>query len=201
MSEADSDDWRLVWDARQQALEAVLGPPTERVFHAVIPLDLGGSADVLEFRKHVPGSTYVTADLVGPLSGQPQNTLGQYELMICTREPEDWAPNLISRLARYTLEAVLEPSETMDMAPALPEGSAISAFLFTQPQLVSNELHVLGQRCGLLLCLGITTPELQACFEGRSSELLAALKSAGVFPYSDLRRKSVLRGRRRRRPT
>jgi len=33
--------------------------------------------------------------------------LGQYELMICTRHDADWAPNLISRLSRYTLEAPL----------------------------------------------------------------------------------------------
>jgi hypothetical protein len=169
----------------------VLGPPTDRVFHALVPLSLGGSADVLEFPAYLPGATYVTADLVGD-SGQPESSLGQYELMICTREREDWAPNLISGLARYTLESVLEPCETMDIGSALPTGSTIAALLFTEPDLTSNELLVGGQRCGLLLCLGITATELQACFDGRTSELLAALRSCGVFPYTDLQRASVV---------
>jgi hypothetical protein len=186
------DDWSGLWDARKHALQELLGPTTDRVFHAVTPLELGGQADVVEFPDFVSGATYVTCDLTGPQSSQLPSSLGQYELMICTRSGERWAPNLISRLAPYTFEAVLEPSETMDIGSALPKGSSIAALLFTEPPLARNEFQVLGHRCGLLLCLGITAAELQASLEGRGASLLEALKREGVFPFTDLQRASVL---------
>lgn len=173
-------------------MSAILGPTTDRVFHAVIPLELGGSADVLEFPQHVPGATFVTADLTGPSSEQLESSLGQYELMICTRTNEGWAPNLISRLAKYTLEAVLEPLETMDMGTALPAGSSITALLFLEPDVMHKTFDLLGRSCGLLLCVGITAAELQACFDGRTPKVVAKLRSGAVLPYTELRRPSVV---------
>jgi hypothetical protein len=51
MSGADPNEWEQMWETRKRALETLLGPTTDRVFHAAIPLDLGGSADVLEFPR------------------------------------------------------------------------------------------------------------------------------------------------------
>lgn len=184
------DEWTVLWEARERALERLLGPTTERVFHSLVPLPLGGGADVLEFPAFVSGSTYVTAELTGP-PDQPESSLGQYELMICTREPEDWAPNLLSRLAPYTPEAVIDPFETMDIGPALPAGSTIAAFLFTEPPLPENSFLVADQQCGLLLCVGITAAELALCHRGLSSSVLEALIAADVFPFTDLTRASV----------
>ncbi len=56
--------------------------------------------------------------------------------------------------------------------------------------------EVRGQQAGLLLCLGITGDELKACRGGRRAEVEAALKSAGVYLFTDLFRKSAL-GRKR----
>jgi hypothetical protein len=194
MSDDDSeDDWELLWNARKGAIETVLGPASDRVYHATIPLDLGGSADVLEFPNYGDGVACVTADLVGE-SGQRENSLGQYELMICTRRSTEWAPSLISRLAPYTLEVPLEPFETMDIAPAVPQPSSIVAFLFTEPSVASNSLSALGKRFGLLLCVGITAVELAECHAGRTATLLQALKDEGVFPFTDLERTDVVRG-------
>jgi Suppressor of fused protein (SUFU) len=191
VSDPEYAEWAAVWEARQQALQSLLGPTTGRVHHAVVPLELGGSADVLQFPEFVPGATYVTADLSGPSSEQLPSSLGQYELMICTRTPEEWAPNLVSRLARYTLESVLEPSETMDIAPALPQGSTIAALLFTEPPLSPNEFFLAEHRCGLLLCIGITPSELELAFAGKGDLVLERLKEKGIFPYTDLRREPV----------
>jgi hypothetical protein len=188
---AANGGWTATWDAREAELVSLLGPTTGMVYHATIPFELGGFADVLEFREFVRGSTYVTADLTGPDSSQIPSSLGQYELMVCTREAADWAPGLISRLAKYTAEAVLEPFQTMDIATALPRGSTIAALLFVEPDLPTNEFHVQGERAGLLLCLGISAAELQACFDGRVGEVVRSLRTAGVFPFTDLQRPSV----------
>jgi hypothetical protein len=185
-----ADEHQRIWDERVEGLHNLLGPSEDMHLHAVVPLFLGGSADVLEFRNHIDGHCYVTSDLTGDDS-QLKNSLGNYELMICTREKVDWAPNLISKLALYTFEAVLEPGETMDIGPALPDGSRASALLFVKPELSNNQFYVDGSQCGLLLCLTIMPDELELKMKSGSEPLVRALKEKGVFPFSDLNRESV----------
>jgi hypothetical protein len=185
--------WERLWLARKNAIEAALGPSSDRVYHATVPFDLGGRADVLEFPGYRGGVAYVTADLVGE-SGQQENSLGQYELMLCMREPMDWAPSILSRLAPYTLEVPLEPFETMDIGGAVLQPSSIVAFLFNEPDIERNSFSALGHGFGLLLCIGITAAELAECRAGRTEDVLRALKDGGVFPFTDLRRGDVVRG-------
>jgi hypothetical protein len=191
MAEAQTDDWQEWWTARVAAIETVLGPSDDVVGHATIPFfvgaDLGGAADIIYFRKHLPGAIAVTSELIG-CDEQIQNELGNYELMICQRDDVEWGADIISRLAHYTLRAELNPGETMDIGPATPDGSTIAAFLFFD----YAKFEVRGRRAGLLLCLGVTADELQACREGRRDEVEAALRTAGVYPFTDLFRQSAL---------
>jgi hypothetical protein len=191
MADEAPDDWQAWWEARVAAIEGVLGKSTGVVGHAPIPFHLGagagGAADVIYFRNHVPGVVAVTAELIG-CDEQVPNQVGNYELMICQRDDAKWGAGLISRLAHYTLEAELNPGETMDIGPATPKGSTIAAFLFFD----YGRFEVRGRRAGLLLCVGVTADELQACREGQRAEVEAALKSAGVYPFTDLFRRSVL---------
>jgi hypothetical protein len=191
MAAEDADEWGAWWDARVAAIEAVLGPSDEMVGHAPIPFqlgaDIGGAADIIYFRKHVPGVIAVTSELIGN-EEQMQNSLGNYELMICQREDVDWGADLLCRLAYYTLEAKLEPGETMDLGPAVPEGSTIAALLFCD----YAKFKVRDRHCGLLLCLGITASELAASRKGKTNKGLASLKAAEIYPFTDLERKSVV---------
>ena len=125
--------------------------------------DAGGVADIVYFKNHLDGVVSVTSDLIGQ-KDQVQNDLGNYELMICHRDDEDWGANIISRLAYYTLDAKLNPGETMDIAEAVPEGSTISAFLFFG----YGKFKVRSSKAGLLLCLGITADELEHCRAGEA---------------------------------
>lgn len=187
------DDWEGWWDARVTAIEGVLGKSTGIVGHSPIPFHLGveasGAADVIYFRNHVPGTVAVTSDLIG-CDEQVLNQLGNYELMICQRDDAKWGAGIIRRLAHYTLQAELNPGETMDIGPATPDGSTIAAFLFFD----GGRFEVRGRKAGLLLCVGITADELEACRGGRRTEVEAALNSAGVYPYTDLFRRSVMGG-------
>jgi hypothetical protein len=192
----ESDDWSKWWDARMTAMQSVLGDAEDLVGHAVIPFDmgadLGGGADLVYFRNYIPGVVAVTCELIGR-DDQPKSSLGNYELAICHRSDESWGPELISRLAHYTLEATLEPGETMDIASAVPEGSTIGALLFLR----FAEFEVLGRSAGILLCLGITKDELAACQSGRVAEVERSLRDSGVYPYTELQRKSQIPRRRR----
>jgi hypothetical protein len=186
-----TNDWQAMWDARLTAIESVLGKSESVVGHSPIPFhfgsELGGAADVIYFRHHRPGIVAVTSELIGDVE-QVRNQLGNYELMICQRESVEWGARIISRLAYYTLQAELNPGETMGIESAAPEGSSIKAFLFFD----YARFDVRGQRAGLLLCVGITEDELHACRHGRTAEIEDALKTADVFPFTDLNRKSVL---------
>jgi len=189
-SASGADNWQRWWDARVGALEARLGKCDGTVYHAPAPMHLEGYADVLRFRDHVPGVTYVTCDLIGNPRLAPNN-LGHYELMMCTREDSAWAPGMLSRLARYTHDAALHPGDTMDIGRAAPRGSNICALLFATPDVESPRFEVLGQPSTLLLCIGITEEEFAACKAHNSRVVLRMLREQEIFPYTDLRRMSI----------
>ena len=188
----DDEAFEKLWDDRLKGLESLYGKSDDMVGHAVVPFhlgaDVGGAADIVYFKNHVPGCLAVTAELIG-CEDQKRNSLGNYELAVAHRsDDEPWGANLISRLAYYTLDAVLKPGETMDIGPAAPEGSTVDAVLFYD----YGRFAVGGQECGVLLCVGITEQEKQACFAGKTKALLKALEERGVHPYTDLVRDSVI---------
>ena len=181
------DEWEETWNHRQAALEQLFGKSADTVLHALIRLHLGGQADILVFPNHLPGTLYVTADLTGELSDQvPNARWTKYELAIAQRSDDPWAPNLICRLARYVLETPIEPGDTMDIGDAVPKPSEIAALLFSD----YGTFELDGSKQGVLLCMGITARELSKCRKEGSEHVLAQLRSAGVHPFTDLRRKS-----------
>jgi hypothetical protein len=182
------NDWQHTWDARKAALESVLGPAEDCVLHALVPFHLGGQADVLTFRKHIPGRTAATCELLGE-PAQKRNLLGTYELVIAHRDDNDWGPNVISKLARYTCDAQVQPGQTMDIAPAAPPNSTIAGFFFDDYKRIKYD----GEDAGLLLCIGLTADELAACISGKRQMVYDALVAQNVFPYTDLDRPSVLK--------
>ena len=177
------DDWEEVWGARAEGLAQVLGPGHDQVFHAPHPFFLGGQADVLAFYHHLAGVVYVTAEL----TGKPDACYSDYELMICHRSPNDWGPNLISRLAPYTQQAYIGTGESMDIDEATPAKSRVKAFLFDTYAC----FELFGEKKELRLCIGITKPELQYKLQHGSEKLLELLKRHGVYPFTDLERESV----------
>jgi len=190
-SSAGADNWQRWWDARVAALEAILGKCDGTVYHAPPPMHIDGYADVLRFRDFVPGVTYVTCDLIGNPRHAP-NDLGHYELMMCTREENPWAPGVLSRLAKYTYEAALQIGDTMDITRVVPRGSTSAALLFITPEIQPARFSVLGQPASLLLCVGITAEEFGACKLHNSCGVHRKLKERGIFPYTDLKREPAL---------
>jgi len=187
----ENDAWQKIWDSRIAALTPILGKPSEMVFHATVPFHLGGFADVLLFPDYIPGTTYVTADLTGEDAGEKQSSLGNYELMVCARQEMPKAADLVSRLARYTCDAKIEPGQTMDV-DAFFSDSTIRALLFANPRDEPVHFEFSGKRHGLLLCIGITAEELKFGRSQGTEKLLAMLKQHGVFPYTIPNRTSVV---------
>jgi hypothetical protein len=175
------------WTARQDALESVLGKADDTVLHAMLPFHLGGQADVLSFHGFIPGRVSATCELLGEPS-QKRNQMGTFELMIAHRDDNNWGPNVISKLARYTCDTNLEPGHTMDIGSAVPKGSTIAGFFFVD----FERFKFKGRDAGLLLCIGVTADELAACRQRKQQQVFEVLKSADVYPYTDLFRPSTL---------
>ncbi|HHH75689.1 MAG TPA: hypothetical protein ENL03_01530 [Phycisphaerae bacterium] len=196
-AQTEDDDFEALWNERLAILEGLYGKSDNMVGHANVPFylgyDIGGAADIVYFSSHISGKLSVTAELIGcELNGsepQKRNPLGSYELAIAHRSAdESWGPNIISRLAYYTLDTPMKPKETMDLGPLTPDGSTIDALLFFD----YGRFIFRGKKAGVLLCMGITEREKNACFAGKKAALIEALKTEGIFPYTDLTRKSVI---------
>jgi hypothetical protein len=189
--EKQDTEWQHWWDARLAALEGVLGKAEGTVGHAVVPLffgpENGGAADILYFRQHLEGVVATTASLID-LGEQVPSMLGAYELMICHRSDDPAGPELISRLAAYTLETAVEPGQTMSIGDAAPAGSKITALLFLE----YARFSVRGKASGLLLCIGITEKELALCRKGELAEVIAMLMATGIYPFTDWHRGDML---------
>ena len=180
---SDGGEWKKVSDARNAALTKILGKDAGSVYTAAPPFYLGGFADVVPFPSYISGMTYGTADLTGPATAQVPNCFGQYELVMCMKQEDARAASLISMLGRYTCDVNLEPFHTMDL-PRHFEDDTLRALLFVPLSDPPHSFEVLGQRCGLLLCMGITREEMQFTRTASSKRLVVLLKEQGVFPYT-----------------
>lgn len=187
----DANEWERTWNEGVAALSSVLGPPADGVHHAVVPLSMGGGADVLMFENFVPGTAYVTCDLLG--ADQPPNSLGAYELMVVFRERNDVLVRVLSRLAAYTLQTRLEPGHVMGLGTELGVGSSIRALLFQRADTNPSTFQAVGKQSGILLAIGLTADELKMCATGKSRAVVQRLRDAGVYPYTDPQRGSVLK--------
>ncbi|TKW61185.1 MAG: suppressor of fused domain protein [Blastochloris viridis] len=181
---------------RFEALEGIFGAKETEILVAAKPLHMGGDADVVQFKHHISGVVYVTSGLTLAENDQKSSEWKQYELMICHRDSgEDWGAETISRLAPYTLEYELQPGHTMDLGES-DEDSTLSALYFDE--YATFEVQGDSNTYGVLLAVGITEDELeyirQLQDEGLPAHMIFTrkLEKAGVFPYTDLQRDSIV---------
>ena len=147
--EFSAEEYNRYQDAKQAALERLLGPMHNLVGHAIVPFGVtGGSVDMYYFPNGIPGTGFATMELVEPDgSGPKPNWVGTYELATFTKlkmpapggaPGEDEPFNEIERRMRaimtviglYSYEAELNPGETCE-AP-LEEGKPNVCLIFDE---------------------------------------------------------------------
>ena len=193
-------------EAKTAALERILGPLHDVVYHAIIPFAVGGPVDMYCFPEHVSGSAFATMELIEPDGSGPQpNRFGTYELVAFTKRrmpaeadvPDDHPfsrammriRGILTNIAHFSREAVLNPGETCEIPGDEDEPGTCLIFDEYAPDGVPFEIG--GKKHGLLLVIEVFRSEMEYAMEHGSTAVLQKLKEAGHYPYSDLDREPV----------
>jgi hypothetical protein len=204
-SEADEQLAQAWYDRKSQLMEAILGREHDMVMHAIIPYALGGGLDLYYFPHGVPGTAIATKELSEmPNTGSSNRDFSCYELAMFTRHPlnldvakDDATPfgkaflninTVLNYIAPYSAQAVLNPNETSEF-PAEMEKVGGKCFIFDAYGSRSDDMV---QSFGILAVIEVFRSEMEFARAQRGAELIARLKAAGHYPYSDLDRPPVV---------
>jgi hypothetical protein len=195
-------------EEKQRSLDAALGPMEDTVIHAIIPYFIGGSLDLYPYRRHIPGTVYVTQELLTlDVRSRPKKSRdGWFELAVAFRDSEQealksatsasdgempasvgLASGLLNPIARYSEMAALGPGETAE----LPGDDGEPNTCIVLDRLACGALSAGGTPFFLLLVIQVHPAELAMARSKGSAALIALLKRRGYYPYSNLDRPSV----------
>lgn len=204
--EFSEEEYNRHCEAKQAALEKILGPMHEMVGHAIIPFQMGGDVDMYYFPHGISGTGFATMELIEPDgSGPKPNRIGTYELVAFTKHPlpdkevqdeehpfnniERQVCGLFTTIGLYSYQAVLNPGETCDIPGE--ENEPNKCLIFDEYAPDGKTFIINGSEHCLLLCLEVFPSEMEYAREHGSATVLKKLKDAGYYPYSDLDREPV----------
>ena len=169
----------------------------------IIPYAIGGGLDLYYFPNGIEGTAVATKELSEiPGEGSSNDVFDFYELVMFTRLPIslDDAQNestafgqvhgsinaILNSIASYSAQATLNPHETCEF----PEDfERIGGKCLIFDAYGSDEDH---SEFGLLLVMEIHRSEMDFARKNGGEKLIAKLKKAGVYPYSDMDRSAVV---------
>jgi hypothetical protein len=204
MPEFTDAEYQQHSELKTQGLERVLGEMYHLVNHAIIPFKVGGTVDMYFFLHAMPGTGFVTMELIEPDGSGPQpSEIGTYELVAFTmhkvgdeadkeafRKIERRMCGIFTSVASYSYEACLNPLETIEV----PDGKnkPYRCLLIDKyenpgvPFTIGNRAH------GLLLLVEVFRCEMEYAMTHGTQTVIDMLTEKGYYPYSDLDRKPVV---------
>lgn len=206
-AEYSAEEYERYYDAKQTALERVLGKMYDTVGHAVIPFQLGGALDMYFFPDSgIKGTAFATMELIEPngTGPVPNNSLGVYEMVAFTRldirgaTDEDNNPfrimqgricSILTAAGRYSYGSIINPGDTCEIPG--DEGEQGHCLIFDQYEKSGIVFEIDGKEHCLMLCMEIFKSEMEYAMQHGSAVVLDKLKQTGHYPYSDLKREPV----------
>lgn len=203
MTDSQDDAQDLRWfDEKSAMMEDSLGEEHDLVMHAMIPYAVGGGLDLYYYPNGIEGTAIATKELCEkPGQGSSNQVFDAYELVMFTRETlslddaKDPSTSfgtihqsisaILNCMAPYSAQATLNPYETCEF----PEGMEIvggRCLIFDAYDLAGDHA-----KFGLLAIIEIHRSEMEFAQEHGGQELIAKLKEAGHYPYSDSERPAV----------
>jgi len=193
-------------EAKEAALERVLGPMHDIVGHAIISFQAGGAVDMYYFQAGIPGTGMATMELIETDGTGPKaNRIGTFEFVAFTKqrmpppggESAEHAFNRIERrfcgifttMGNYSYDAVLNPRDTCEVPGK--ENEPNKCVIFDEYAPDGKPFEIAGKKHCLLLCIEVFRSEMEYAMENGGATLLEKLKEEGHYPYSDLDRESV----------
>lgn len=205
MSEDNEEEVAQEWYDRKSALmESVLGAEHDMVMHAIIPYAIGGGLDLYYYPNGIPGTAVATKECSElPDEGSTNDVFDVYELVMITRhqlsldDSRDESTSfgkahaninaILNCIAPYSAEATLNPNETCEF-PEDMETLGGKCLIFDAYGEQSKEKSPFG----LLVVIEVFRSEMNFARKKGGAKLLAKLKQAGHYPYSDLDREPVV---------
>lgn len=195
------DQW---YDRKSMLMEEFLGPEHDMVMHALLPFIVGGGLDLYYYPNGISGTAIATKELSNlPGSGSSNDIFTNYELVMFTRQALDLdgmyddgnafavvhrkINQTLNLIARYSLEANLNPKETCEFPEDMPDVGGRCLIFDSYPPEMSED----SSEFGLLLIIEIFHSEMQYAMKHGGAKLIKRLKDRKYYPYSDMDRKSV----------
>lgn len=198
-NEQAAHDW---YDRKSALMVETLGEEHDMVMHALIPYAVGGGLDLYYFPNGIAGTAIATKELSEmPGEGSSNDVFDTYELVMFTRHPislddahdESTAFGrahrsinaILNCIAPYSAEATLNPYETCEF-PQEMETVGGKCLIFDAYGLDDKLAEF-----GLLAIIEIHRSEMEYAWEHGGRALIAKLKEADHYPYSDMERPAV----------
>ena len=181
-------DYDAFYDQLFHPLEARIGQIDPESIVAVVGFDAGGPLNFCTIGK-TPNAdfvTYVSCELAVRNDQRPAD-FGRYELLTSCND-EQWVRSNITALGRASLENTFDHGHSIDIGPWVEPDDAIQGLIFE----CASTCLINGKRFGVLRVIGVTRTELEFAVSNGVSQLIAALKRAGIYPHTDIRRDAVV---------
>jgi suppressor of fused protein SUFU len=167
-------------------VEERIGKVDPKTLVALIGFQAGGPPNLSVVKA--PGFvTYVTCELACYEEQVPSDDRGgPFEVLVSAND-EGWARSVATAIGRISFDAALGPGHTVDLGPFAEKKDKLQGVVLERFSTCTYR----RRRYGILRTIGITRPEMEWAQEHSGQELLEKLRAAGVYPNSDVRRRSV----------
>jgi len=168
-------------------LESSIGPIDAETIAAIIGFDAGGPLNfcTIGYNTSNPIKTYVSCEMAVRKEQRPSSA-GRYELLVSC-DDERWVRSVITDIARMSCDVSFGDGHTLDICNLVGEDACIQGVVFER--LCQSSIE--GSLYCILRIVGVTRGELELARTIGAAQLLAKLKSAGVYPNTLIDRKSV----------
>jgi hypothetical protein len=199
-TEADFQRW---YERKSELMCRALGAEADVVLHAIVSYEVGGALHTYFYPHGIDGTGIATKQLARLDGGPSNNRFKAFEFVMFTRDRIDpkmggvvlgnqndtlsKIRGILNALAPYAEDATLDPGNTLEF-PADFDDQIGGLCLVCD----AYQEEKFDEEFGLMLVILVHRDEMEFAREHGTHVLLKKFRDAGIYPYSDLDRSSVL---------